>query len=275
MVSSEIRRDRFYQEIAVPQDVPFICVMTLERNVDKFVALAAVRSQRDGPITTEQKEVFSKLAVHMRAAIRMQLTLTRESTRLLAGTMDMLSVAAFFCDRRGGVRAMTPSAEKLISGRPELRLTNANLGAVRPSEAKALSDAINAAAEARKTPGEPTLRTVVIGGQTPGTPPIVLDVFPLPVRQLLERWALDSQVLVVARGPRGTDLQKSVILKAVYGFTSAECEIALAIAAGRSVEAVAADRRTTVGTVRQQIKGILLKAGVSRQLELSALINRL
>jgi len=44
---------------------------------------------------------------------------------------------------------------------------------------------------------------------------------------------------------------------------------------GRNTEAIAAERVSTVGTVRQPLKSVLSKLGLSKQLEIAALIARL
>lgn len=52
MAPEEWRRNPFYQEIAMPWDCPFIAMTNLERQKNTFIVLAAVRSQREGHITT-------------------------------------------------------------------------------------------------------------------------------------------------------------------------------------------------------------------------------
>ena len=56
------RRDQFCQEILQPFDVPFVCLATLERSDEAFVALAVIRSHREGHITSEQRQVFATIA---------------------------------------------------------------------------------------------------------------------------------------------------------------------------------------------------------------------
>jgi DNA-binding CsgD family transcriptional regulator len=56
--------------------------------------------------------------------------------------------------------------------------------------------------------------------------------------------------------------------------TSAETDIALQLSEGKSAEAIAENRGVSVGTVRAQIKALLAKAGLSRQIELVARLNQ-
>jgi DNA-binding CsgD family transcriptional regulator len=205
----------------------------------------------------------------------MQLALEHQGALLATGMLGDLSIAAFLCDRYGRVKASTPAAERLVSQHPALRLTHGSLVALQPRDAKTLSDAIEAAAHAGIGVGSAALRTVVLGLHAPGFAPLVLDVFAVRSRQAFEFSRFVPKVLIVARGPRGTDLQKGAVLKAVYGLTPAECEIALKLASGRGLDAIAAERAVTMLTVRHQVKSIMSKVGVSRQMELSALIAQL
>lgn len=271
----ELHKSRFYHEVTGPFDIPYVCLTNLEKSTEAFIGLAAVRAERQGHITRAEREIFTKLAPHVRSAVRMQLALEHQGTELAMGMMGSLSIAAMLCDRYGRVRAVTPPGEELLLTRPELKFVKGNLGAVRPKDAKVLSDAIEAAARATREPGPPVLNTIALSPLQEGTPPLVLDVFALHTRQTFELWRFSPRVLIVARGPRGTELQKGAILKAVYGLTPAECEIALKLALGRNPEMIAEERAATVGTVRQQVKSVLLKLGLSKQLEIAALIARL
>lgn len=271
----EYHRCRFYQEVTRPFDIPYVCMASLERSDDAFIAVAALRSHRDGHITEPQRDIFTKLVPHMRAAIRLQLALERQGAELAAGMMGALSIAAFLCDGYGRIRYSTPAAEHLLRDNPGVRLADGSIGALRPRDDRALTEAIEAASHATTRPNAPVVRTVVIASHAPGLAPLVLDVFALHTRQVFELWSFAPKVLVVARGPRGTEQQKREILKAVYGLTPAECHIAVKLAAGTNIESIAAERACAVATVRQQVKGILTKTGVSRQLELAALVAQL
>ena len=47
------------------------------------------------------------------------------------------------------------------------------------------------------------------------------------------------------------------------------------LASGRNVDQIAAERTSTVGTVRGQVKSLLMKMGLSKQIELPAIIAQL
>jgi DNA-binding CsgD family transcriptional regulator len=266
-------RDPFYQEVLRPFDIPFVCLTNLERKEGTFIALAAVRSQREGHITLEQRQIFATLAPHVRSAVRAHLALEGRGTAVLTGALEALSIPVYVCDRTGRIKALTQAAEALVSSGRGLQLKAGHLQACEPGDAKALSDAIEAALIGHLKPGAPVLRTVIVRGPDHKAPPLVLEVFPLPTQS--HQFNFEPRVLVVARGARHSNVRRAAILQAGYALTSAETDIAQALAEGQSAEIIAASRGVAVGTVRAQIKAIMTKLGVNRQVELVVRLGRL
>jgi DNA-binding CsgD family transcriptional regulator len=269
----QCRRDPFYQNVLRPYDIPFICLTTLERQEGTFIALAAIRSQREGHITTQQREIFAALAPHVRSAVRTHLSLEGRGAAVVTGAMEALSIPVYVCDRTGRVKALTQAAEALVTSDRGLQLKAGRLQACEPEDAKVLSDAIDAVLIGHVKPGPPVLRTVIVRGRDRQAPPLVLEVFPLPAQSC--QFNFEPRVLVVARGARNSTARRAAILQAAYALTSAETDIAQLLAEGQSAELIAANRRVAVGTVRAQIKSIMTKLGVGRQVELVVRLGQL
>ena len=261
----------YYNEFARPWDIPYTCLATLERQDDLLIGLAVLRSQHQGHINADERDVFASLAPHVRAAVQMQIALEGNGAALVRGALETLSIPAFVCGRTGAVQSITTSAEDLLRGEHGLSLRNRFLHAFRDDEDKALSEAIVKASRGLMQPGAPAVTTVTVRGADDATSPIVLDVMSLPSVAL--EFSAAPRVVVVARGSRGDDTRRAAMLQGVYGFTSAETDIALQLARGLSTEAISQQRKVAVGTVRTQIKSMLAKLGVSRQVELVARLN--
>jgi DNA-binding CsgD family transcriptional regulator len=262
-----------YNEFARPWDIPYICLATLERQSDLLIGLSVVRSEREGHINSAQREVFASLAPHVRAAVRMQIALEGNGAALVRGALEALSIPAFVCGRNGAVQAYTTSAEEILRSESGLSLRHHFLRAAREDEDRALTDAIARAARGLAHPGAPAVAAVVVRGTDDTRSPIVLDVMSLP--SVAVEFSSAPRVVVVARGSRGSDARRAALLQGVYGFTAAETDIALLLARGQSTEAIAQQRKVAAGTVRAQIKSMLAKLGVGRQLELVARLNEL
>jgi DNA-binding CsgD family transcriptional regulator len=235
-----------------------------------------MRSQAAGYIGDEERRTFALLAPHVRAAIRLHARVEQKGVALLAGAIEALSIPMFICDGTRRVRMLTPSAEALVASGSSLQLKSGQLTSARADEARALQDAIDAALPAYREPDRLAFRTVVIRGREPGATPIVLEVFAFPARSgVLSLASIAPQVLVVACGGRKNAARRAAIFGAVYGLTAAEAEIAQRLAGGELAQTIATVRGVAVGTVRTQIKAILAKVGVRRQIELTARLNQL
>ena len=64
-----MRSDAHYQEFALPWDVPYICLTTLEQRKDLLVGLAVIRNRRQGHIDAAGKRLFASLAPHVREVV--------------------------------------------------------------------------------------------------------------------------------------------------------------------------------------------------------------
>ena len=259
-----------YREFAFPWDLPYICLTTLQREPGMTIGMSVLRSGREGHINAEQKRIFSTFAPHVRAAVRMQQMLGTNATALVAGTLDALSIAAFVCNVHGRVQRMTQAAEKLVSDGGALKLRNGWLGCISESEERALGLAVEQAARGLERPGSPLARSIVINS---GQGPLTLNVLPLPKSAI--EFSLQPRVVVIVRSANSDDTRRAEILSSVYGLTQAETQIALFLTQGKAAEAIARERQVSVGTVRAQIKSLLAKFGVSKQIELVARVSNL
>lgn len=266
-------RHREFEDFMRRIDRPHICLAVLERQPDRVIGLAVVRSKREGLITAAQHAAFTSLAPHVRAAVRMQISLEGQGANLLAGAMEALSIPAFVCDHAGRVQALTPAAERIAGANCGLKFRQGELHAEHAEDARALNAAIAAASASRIVPGPPLLQTVVVRDGRLKTPSLVLDVIALPNRT--HGFSFTPRVLVVVRGEQHGNERRRVILQSAYALTSAETDVALEIASGTTVDHIAVERGVSVGTVRSQVKAVLAKLGVHRQIQIAARVNAL
>jgi DNA-binding CsgD family transcriptional regulator/GAF domain-containing protein len=274
LTEDEYKRHPFVQNVGLRWGYAFTCLTPLERRDGMLFGLAVLRTTAEGHIQSAEREAFTALAPHMRAAVRTQLALEGQAADLLAGAMEKLTVAAFICDRHGYVRRMTPAAERIVTDGTTLRLRSNRLHAARAQDLQALERAM-VASPAIRLVGEtsPGLRSVVLRGEGEANAPLVLDVIDLaPARSEL---GFAPTTLVIARGESHGDVRRAAIVRTAFELSGAETEVALQLCKGYNAEAIAQRRRVSVDTVRAQIKKISAKLGVKSQIELVAKINRL
>ena len=167
--------------------------------------------------------------------------------------------------RRTGVQPVVCTPEGLVLEGPEpsalrrspLQLAGGRLTLAERSDEAALREALHDAA----TRG---MERVLVLGRRTGAP-LVVDVLPsLPARTVCFR----RQAVLLLRERLAGGADRAPVLQELYGLTSAEAEVAMAMTQGAPVSDIAASRGVAPSTVRAQVKAILSKVGVGRQVEL-------
>lgn len=70
-------------------------------------------------------------------------------------------------------------------------------------------------------------------------------------------------------------LESASLVQRTFDLTPAETEVTTCLMEGRSLQEIAGQRGVRLSTIRSQIKSILSKTGVNRQIDLVRLIARL
>lgn len=264
-------KSEVYDEFVDRFDLPYGCQTVLLDSPEMFLGLATLRSTAEGPTTEADREVFARAAPHVLTAIKIQQTLEHNGASLIAGAFEAINGAVFVCDRSGRVQALTPAAEAKLGEPLGLRLVHNRLVANRPDDDRAIQDALqHVLNDSRSTPGGVQFWL----GEGPKDPHSHrCEVLPLPRKD----WCMgfEPRALVSLHSPSKIDGRRREQLKTLLGLTRAEADIAILVADGLSREEIAGARDATVNTVSSQLKSIFLKAGLNREAQLVALVNRL
>lgn len=94
----------------------------------------------------------------------------------------------------------------------------------------------------------------------------------LPVRGVARDLFTDSAAILVVSNPGLSAAADESLIRHLYDLTPAEARIASAIGRGHKVDRIAIDSGIAVGTVRNHLKAVFLKAGVTSQTELALLL---
>ena len=271
MSSSKRRRHPFYAEVLPRSGTAFFCATSLIRERNMTVGLAVLRRRREGEIQAEHKRLFGLIAYHARTAFRTHMLLEDQGALLLAGALEAASLSAFLCDSSGHVRAMTPSAEALLTEGRYLDLSHGQLATTLHHFNSTLKHHIALAGNTIPNSVRPRSSAMVVRALDGNH--LVLDFMPLP------RWDtmlnFEPRVLVLARGRRRPRSDTATLLKIAYALTESEAAIGMLLADGKRPEQIAKIRGSSTGTVRMQVKGIFSKLEVHSQIELVARLRPL
>ncbi len=267
--ADEMRSSAIYNELYVPHDGPYVTAAKFDAIDDVHVAILGIRSARQGLADDTTKAAFQSLLPHIKAAVRVRETLEARATRLLAGALDSVDVAAFLCREDGRIVQCTPRAEAILSPGGYLYALKGVLTARHPQDDIALKTAM-ARAGSRRSPPEAT--SVLL--RASGLSPRLAEVAPLPRlgQSAHDTIHLGATVMVALATPRA--MPAAGLVQRAFGLTEAEAEIALALADGQTIERIAETRETSVATVRTQVKSVLAKTEVSTQAQLVGLLAR-
>lgn len=239
------------------------CQAVVAQDDGGFVGLATLRSKADGMSNLRERRNFSRLIPHVRHAVELQSALEGQSRKLLLGSFDVLGKAVLFLDRHGRCLAQTAAADTMLATSDTLRMKNGRPVCEDRRDQAALDAMIQAVIMRR------TDQTTAIIRRRAGQPLLAtIHAFNPPETNIGFR----PQAIVVLRHPVAATADMRGWLRAM-ALTEAEIQVALALSNGLSRGDIADQRGATLGTVRQQIKAIYGKLGVSREAELVAMLG--
>ncbi|UZW57292.1 helix-turn-helix transcriptional regulator [Sphingobium sp. JS3065] len=194
--------------------------------------------------------------------IRGKLDRANHYGRSLHATLDLVGHAVFTLRPDGALIDCNSRADALLRRADALTTRQRQLKARDPRDDEALQAALRAAA-ARQ------------GGQASAIFIHREQGLPYMLSIASVRVGMDRQIVAIATDPADRDLSIASRIRALYGLTRAEAEVAEALCAGRGLEELSQERGVALHTVRTQIKNIYAKLDCSRQSELVARIGAL
>lgn len=256
-----VARSEFYQDFLLPGGTRFAAATRLIEGNEKSALIGLVRPLGALPFDEEDLRRLTALTPHLQRVARLHLKLAAESEKagLLESLVGALADALLTATADGKVRYCNAAAEA------RFRLPHFPL-AIKDGVLVAKDQ--NAAALLRLRLIEATQGA---GGAMrlafPGSPLEVvhLTLCPLSMRLNAMRHESEPQALILMTDPSKPGLPSAETLQLLFGLTSAEAKLALALAAGKSLEEHAVEARIAMSTVRTQLSNILGKTGARRQ----------
>lgn len=233
------------------------------------------------PATEAERARIAQLTLHLRRAVRMrarlavaEATQAASSAALQAANMGVILVTA------GGRIVYADAAAQSLAQAVGLQLASRHgvVQATDPDAAHYLQDLVHDAAAGgeggdmlmRATDGSAVAVAVCsLIGSVPGSEGETTEGAP----DLTAGQAAGQVLVTLRRLAQVSACPRRVA--ALFGLTRAEADVAVAVAAGQQVAAVAAGRGVSASTVQAQVRSALGKAGVPGVQELGLLFARL
>ena len=272
-----LKRTEFYNDWIRPQDdIGTGAGVTLFRDRERFLRLSCnVRFRDLESMEARLLGLLEAIGPHVQASFQL--------SRRLAGArvgqhyqdaLQLVPEAALLLDPTGRITFANAAAERLLEGTRAIATADGRITLPDQSAQQALEAALAAVTHGTTSPGAPiTIRT--------DTAPLVAELFPFvsgeapvkpPLLVLLE--GLPTAILMLRRStsPLGDALESAAER---YGWSPAETALCRHLLEGGSVRSFSERRGVSFHTARNQMRGVLEKAGVQRQSALVALVASL
>jgi DNA-binding CsgD family transcriptional regulator len=273
--AEEIVSSAFFQGWA---DVLGYCDMigALVLHRDSRAGLVGVARHRDvGIVTDREVRLMRLLAPHLRRAVAIGdlLDMARLEAEALKGAVDGLAVGIGLVAADGTVlHANRAAAAMLASAEGPIRTVGGRLAGRRAGAAEELASAISMAARSEAALGGVGIGVVLREAGAAG-PPAVAHVLPLSAGSARARLAPGAAAAVFISPDMPSGGLDAAF--ASLGLTAAEARLASRLAAGETLTEAGAALGIAETTAKTHLARIFGKAGVSRQAELVALLERL
>lgn len=214
------------------------------------------RSKGDNRDIGEGEEAFLRgFLPHLKQSVRLSVKLQdlADEAQYFRAASNQTDQAMLVCDDDLNVLWCNFAAEHLLARSPHLSLRQGRLWAQEQRGMKALHDLVK---------GQSPMQSLLAMGQ-PADMPLQIKAVPTPTGAMALILAEPERT----RGPTGSDLVH------LFGLTGAEAQLAAALAAGSTLQDYADVRGVSVGTVRVQLKQIMVKTGAGRQADLVRILG--
>jgi DNA-binding CsgD family transcriptional regulator len=267
---AEMADDPLYRDVLWPIGLGWATATAMPLPTGDTMVLTLERERARGPVEPEIVRQLDGLRPHLARSALLSARLELQRARQISQTLDLLGLPALVFDADGRVLAANPSIEDLKStvrwrAQDRISLRDVSADALLQQAVAGLSQTVAAA-------GPPDVRSFAVRGDLV-EPSTVAHVIPIrgAARDVFVRCA-GVLVLTPVTRPQALPVE---LVQSLFDLTPAEARVARGLSAGDTVEDIAAKSGLSPTTIRNQVRGVLLKTGSRRQADLVALLGNI
>ncbi|MEJ0024393.1 MAG: helix-turn-helix transcriptional regulator [Rhizomicrobium sp.] len=270
-----VERSEIYQDFLIPFQARYSAITKVADDREAEAMLAVVRSQARGAFADDEMEQLRRLMPHVSRAAWLYRKFSQAQAVIggLRSTLDLLDSAVVLVGRDGRVMALNRAAERLLTGRRGLRIVRGRLQTEDDGGAMltALIEAAQRTAEGRSAGSGGSIAIRRAAEESP----LYVTIAPLAETAAAYLGQTRCCVALFLNDPGTAAPMPAQRLSQLFGLTSAEARVAVALAGGHSPDAICDRHRVSKNTVRAQMRAIFAKTGTRRQIELVSLLRGL
>lgn len=264
LTAEEIEASDFYTDWLRPNGLGW-CVGTAIRSPAGDTLVFSIEKAHDkGPVPRAVAEQLDPLRPHLARAALLSARLGLDRARAAATSLGLLGLPAAVLRRGGQVMAANAQLERLM---PDVMQDRRDRVALTSETADALLARALAAFEHGLI--TPDVRSIPVTAQR-DHPPMIVHL--VPIRGAAHDVFTQAIAILIVTPVVQAEVPTPELLQGLFDLTPAEARVARGIGEGRTVETIAAAFGTSRETVRNQLKAVMAKTGLRRQVELAGLL---
>lgn len=263
-------KSELYNEIFRGQELVHHVVACLDRTEEMVCPLGVLRPRRAGDFSAAQTHLLGIVLPHLRRAVQISLRLGGLEGSLLSSraALDRVPLAIFIVDSRGTAVHANAAARAMAREQDGLWMRNGEFFAWQHKEAAALRQAI--ARTAAKLEEGTEAFTI---HRRSGKPPYLVVVAPLGACSASQLDLPPGAAIVLAGDAAASRRERERVLRALFGLSSREAQLAEAFLQGKRLEEYASERGISINTAKTQLRAVFAKTDTRRQAELIRLLD--
>jgi len=259
------KKSAFYQEFIQRSGLREFAGVRIGRG-DHVWNMSLQRAAGSEPYSEQELSFLAKLSDQLDVVVKTSQALHLQKGLSALDAFAFSSQAALLLDRAGKVVSVNATAQAILGD--DLQITGGRLVSPVPQAAERLNGLFRDLFWQMKSALVPPLvlakrnggRLIIYAMRLPGMADSPLTAF--------------HSILVIADSD-AMQPPSAATLRLVYDLTPAEARLAMALGSGTDLAAYAATADVSKETVRNQLKAVFGKVGVSRQAELAAVLSAL
>jgi len=275
---SEFAKTEYYTDLWKPHgDLFHTCGALIPIDKHSVANFAIPRSRDRGAYSADDVTVMNLLSPHVTTALslRKQFTKLRSNALSLEMSLDRAIDALVLLDDAGKILYANQAGTTEITNGERITSRQGRLKAGKYADERALDLAVRDAGSIVKRRGI-SMPLSQMTNESEASERVSITCLPLTSRISEVSIGLPhARVLVVLSATAESALNIVSLLRALYGLTATEANLAANFVGGASVQEVADRLRVSVGTARVHLKHVFAKTSTCRQGQLIALIHRL
>lgn len=271
-----VAKSRFYQEFLIPHGGRFVSGTKVLEDAHRLVIFAALRAVGQPPFGPDERESLVRIKRHVTRAIALQARARDLQARTQVGAtlLDQFARPMILVDAERRITYANAAGNRALDAGDYVTRRGNVLHCRDKISDQALANALY---ELRLVDGlrhadAPANRRFFRTNAGSDGRPIGVYLSALRPEQTMASFGTAPQALVFFHDARSEPGFDAMVVAETFDLTPAEAAVAVQLAAGETVERIAAKRSVAVATVRAQVVSIFAKTNTKRQADLVRVI---